>query len=155
MAERVLAASTPPAAPTFGAGRTGPPTPPVPTPAPVPRARRRARAPAPARARALAAALAPEAVDLEFGDDGNSFVGVVGAPPAPAPATPRANFEFDDDVSDTCSEEDLAPPALTAAQVEAFRVVDLKKELAARGLKTSGLKAVLKARLLAFLSGGR
>ena len=155
LAERVLAASTPPAAPTFGAGRTGPPTPPVPTPAPVPRARRRARAPAPARARALAAALAPEAVDLEFGDDGNSFVGVVGAPPAPAPATPRANFEFDDDVSDTCSEEDLAPPALTAAQVEAFRVVDLKKELAARGLKTSGLKAVLKARLLAFLSGGR
>ena len=39
-------------------------------------------------------------------------------------------------------------PALTRAQIDGFRVVDLKKELAARGLKTSGLKAVLKARLL-------
>ena len=39
-------------------------------------------------------------------------------------------------------------PSLTRAQVDGFRVVDLKKELAARGLKTSGLKAVLKARLL-------
>ena len=36
----------------------------------------------------------------------------------------------------------------TRAQVDGFRVVDLKKELAARGLKTSGLKAVLKARIL-------
>ena len=57
--------------------------------------------------------------DFEFDDDGDAFVGAVGA-----------------------------PPALTRAQVDGFRVVDLKKELAARGLKTSGLKAVLKARLL-------
>ena len=56
--------------------------------------------------------------DFEFDDDGDAFVGAVG------------------------------PPALTRAQIDGFRVVDLKKELAARGLKTSGLKAVLKARIL-------
>ena len=43
---------------------------------------------------------------------------------------------------------ELGTVNLTAADVETLGVSDLKKELAARGLKTSGLKAVLKARLL-------
>ena len=118
----------------------GPPgSPPAPAPAPAPAPRRRVRAPAPApapapprRARARAA-------------------------PAPAPAPLRAvademgassstnDFEFDDDGDAFVG---AVGPSLTRAQVDGFRVVDLKKELAARGLKTSGLKAVLKARLL-------
>ena len=55
------------------------------------------------------------------------------------------DFEFDDDGDAFVG---AVGPSLTRAQVDGFRVVDLKKELAARGLKTSGLKAVLKARLL-------
>ena len=70
-----------------------------------------AAAPAPARVREVAEAIGGAAAnDFEFDDDGDAFVGAVGA-----------------------------PPALTRAQIDGFRVVDLKKELAAlRVAKVTG-----------------
>mmetsp|Transcript_690 Transcript_690/g.2014 ORF Transcript_690/g.2014 Transcript_690/m.2014 type:complete len:252 (-) Transcript_690:30-785(-) len=45
----------------------------------------------------------------------------------------------------------IAPPTLTAAEVERFKEADLKRELKVRGLRTNGLEAALKERLLTAL----